>query len=159
MTDHGRAKPPPVEHDRISVSNTTVLEAVMVSVIMMSAVAYVSTVEGPRQNPNVVIDLLNQHAMDFLLTADAATLKGSCQGKTTLTDLVIKGINGNHTKWKDRMRGFFGAGISAGLTLSNGRGSILLHGTPVENGAGRTVRAMPDCAGPPTVAPLRHDPA
>lgn len=121
-----------------------VLEAVMVSIIMMGAIVFVTTLDVPRPSDNVVIDQLNIRANDFLWTADAATQVKSCQGKTLLTDLVIKGVNGNHTRWNDRIRGFFGAGISTGLTLNNGYGSLLIHGRPVENGAGRSITMWPD---------------
>lgn len=124
--------------------NLLVLEAVMVAIMMMGAIAYVSTIEPPRGNPNVVVDQLNLRASDFLRTADGVPLSGSCQGKTRLTDLVIKGINGNHSTWRDRVRSFFGDGIAAGLTLSNGHGNLLVHGTEVENGAGRALTIMPD---------------
>lgn len=123
-------------------SKVFVLESTIVSLIMMSSVAFVATM--PAEAPFRTEELVQIQAKDLLRTAMETPRSAPCNGDSLLEALIIEGINEKDEEWKRKVSIHFEEGIDAELFLDNGFGLYTLHSSSGFKGTTAEVPIQPD---------------
>jgi hypothetical protein len=72
-----------------------VMEAVLVAIIMLTAVIFVTEFRNPTSSTDVIVPVLDSTASDFLATASDLPPNRACVGDTLLEEMVNEGAEGN----------------------------------------------------------------
>lgn len=130
---------------------TYVLEAVIVAMIMTSAVLFVGTFELSSTPMSSVLEAnLAPHVMDLLRVTNDLPSK-TCGARNQLEQLVVEGASGQHDFWNQKVAAALGPAVRSGMVLDNLHGLYPLHGDTNMVGDTRDLTIMPDFGRPTSI--------
>src|SRR5438874_8834056 len=127
---------------RKDAASTHVLEAVIIAVIMLSAMAFVATFQSPSPSAAPTRDLLKQQADDALALLMDTPVKGSPLGNNLLSVLLAQCLQGNCTNLTTKVDHLLPAGASYALYVSNGYDTFPVYITRSPPGEAITAKRL-----------------
>lgn len=100
-------------------SQTHVLEAVIVAAIMVSSVAYVVTLDGPAPADRTGRDIEQKMADLLAILDETPSQLGRCGANTGIDGLVLEAVTGGDAYWNARTDRWFPPGYRTNLWLDN----------------------------------------